>query len=759
MIPNAALKPAVFFPLLVCLFAQLALSSPPPTEAGGYGYALSRDSVCLVWWAEGVYKIMRQTPVPSASGSSVELFAARNEPESFLLVVRPTRRLNNFRVEASGFTGTPGRMIAGSAVSIKHVAYVKVTKPTGGIGIPLEWPDPLPPYEGPSTAYADENNPLWITVHVPENASPGVYRGQIRLSADAWNKDVPVTLTVWGFALPPRAHMRSSFGVDPGNIRLYHNLETDEEVRQVTDLYYRALKESRLCPTAPLQLYPMHVKVNGVDWEGGEFVTDTVHGGKTALKLSDNSVAGFSEGACKDTIAVEHDSAYELSLFAKTAAPGADYTVLVKCYNAEGEYLPFENIQRTLKGSPSWKEEKIEVGGFSPEVRSVTVHLFPTFRDGQGAGTGTAYFDDVAFRMKRGGGENLLPGGDFEADIDRMSVAVDFSEFDKGARRYLDEFGFNSFDLTLEGLPSGTFYSQSLGIFSGFRQRTPEYEKLMKQYLSQVQDHLEKNGWLGKEYLYWFDEPEKENYPFVREGMEIIHRAAPKLTRFITEMSPGPDIMDVSEISCTIWHHVDSAAVAKLSGGGREFWSYLCCQPRTPWLSLFIDNEAVNLRLWPWISYQYHLSGILVWSATYWNSPEASPKDYLQSPWKDPMSYVTSYGQAQGQINTWGNGDGRFLYPPNRDPNTDKHKYLTGPVNSLRLEILREGLQDYEYFLLLEKAVKNAGGARRKLAEEGRSLLHFPPDIFRSGQDYNKDPKVLLEHRMKIARVLDELSR
>ena len=199
--------------------------------------------------------------------------------------------------------------------------------------------------------------------------------------------------------------------------------------------------------------------------------------------------------------------------------------------------------------------------------------------------------------------------------------------------------------------------------------------------------------------------------------------------------------------------------VSRLSGKGREYWSYLCCQPRTPWLSLFIDNAAVNLRLWPWISYQYGMKGILVWSSTYWNSPEASPKGYLQSPWKDPMSYVTSYGQAQGQINTWGNGDGRFLYPPNRDPNTDKRKYLTGPVNSLRLEILRGGVQDYEYFLLLEKAVRTAPAARARLAEEGRRLLRFPADIFRSAQDYNKDPRRLLEHRLKIARVLNELSQ
>ncbi len=633
--------------------APMSLFSQYDTPPAAYGYVISQDSVAFVWWAEGLYKVTRQGPVPTSHAPGVGIFAARNESESFLLMTRPARRLPDLRAEVSDLAGGTGMRIGSEAVSVKHVEYVMVTKPTLGAGAPAEWPDPLPPYEGPFTASAGENNPLWITVTVPKDAQPGVYRGTIMLCSGRWRKDVPLELTVWRFALPESTHLRSSFGVDPGNIRAYHNLETDEEVRQVTDLYYRALKESRLCPTAPLSLYPMHVKVNGVFWEGGEFVTDTVHAGRMALRLSDNSPAALTESATKERIPVRAEAAYELSLFARTAEEGADYTVLVKCYNAEGLYLPFENIQRTLKGSVSWKQETVAVAGFSPEVRAVTVHLFPTFRDAQGTGTGTASFDDIVLK-ERGVGENLLKGGDFEMDAGGLSVDVDFSEFDRGARRYLDEFRFNSFDLQLEGLPSGTFYSQSLGVFSGFRQRTPEYEKLMAQYLGKVQDHLEQNGWLGKEYIYWFDEPEKQNYQFVREGMEIIHRAAPRLTRFITEMAPGPDIMDVSEISCTIWHRVDSAVVSRLSGKGREYWSYLCCQPRTPWLSLFIDNAAVNLRLWPWISYQYGMKGILVWSSTYWNSPEASPKGYLQSPWKDPMSYVTSYGQAQGQINTWG---------------------------------------------------------------------------------------------------------
>ena len=34
------------------------------------------------------------------------------------------------------------------------------------------------------------------------------------------------------------------------------------------------------------------------------------------------------------------------------------------------------------------------------------------------------------------------------------------------------------------------------------------------------------------------------------------------------------------------------------------------------------------------------------------------------------MSYESGYGEKPGEIGYWGNGDGRFLYPPRREPGT-----------------------------------------------------------------------------------------
>jgi len=724
-----------------------------PQEAG---YLLSDGPAASVWWAEGTYKIMKNDPAPRTASAGVSLFSARNEYEPFLLVLKPNQKLDRVRVECGPLAGPGGAVIGPSLVSVCHVGYVKVTVATDEAGAPGEWPDPLPPYAGPFTGWPGENHPLWITVFVPADVPAGEYAGRVLLTAGLWKTEVPVTLRVWNFTLPRESHVRSSFGMSTSLMRRYHNLETREELEKVADLYYQNLREHRMAPRNPMELYPMKVNVKGVCWSGGEFTAETPHSGRRALKAADDSVSANCEVVYENRVPVAGGTPYKLAWFARTAAAGQKYTALIQVYNAEGEWEPTWNRLKLVDGSKEWKEQSIVVAEFAPEVRSVSIHFFPAFRDEKGTATGTAFFDDVSFGLAAGGA-NLLRGGDMEMDPAGMSVEVDWTEFDRGARRYLDELGFNAFDLSLEGLGSGSFYSREKGIFAGYVQGTPEYDSLMGRYLGQVEQHLEANGWLGKEYIYWFDEPDPKDYPFVREGMLNIRKAAPRLTRFITEHQPGPDIMDMSEVSCTIFHRVEPKAVAELGVRGREFWSYLCTGPKAPWVTLFIDHPAVNLRLWLWMSYKFGLKGILVWEAMYWTSHNVYPGDRPQNPWTDPMSYTSGYGTPYGEIRYWGNGDGRFIYPPNRNVGVDKAKYLGGPVNSVRWEILREGLEDYEYLWLLERAVKDAPEGQKTLAGEARNLLDVPPALFVSGQEYTKDPKAILDYRKKVGEALEAL--
>jgi hypothetical protein len=267
-----------------------------------YGYLLSEDAGTTVWWAEGAYKVKKGDPVPKIKRAGVSLECARNEYEPFLLVLRPNKRMDMVRIEASPFSGPNGCKIPSSDISICHVGYVNVLVPTDKYAAAGPWPDPLPPYEGPFAACPGENHPLWITVYVPRDAEPGEYRGGFTLSCGTWKKEIPVALKVWGFALPEETHIRSSFGLFTGDIRRYHNLETQEELEKVFDLYLQNMKEHRLSPTSALALYPMKVKVRGLSWRGGELVSDIVHSGKRGLKVEDDSTGANVEAVSEDPI-------------------------------------------------------------------------------------------------------------------------------------------------------------------------------------------------------------------------------------------------------------------------------------------------------------------------------------------------------------------------------------------------------------------------------------------------------------------------
>jgi hypothetical protein len=350
---------------------------------------------------------------------------------------------------------------------------------------------------------------------------------------------------------------------------------------------------------------------------------------------------------------------------------------------------------------------------------------------------------------------------------------VDFTEFDRWAERWLDGkrpdstgegaavegSPFNSFRLPLRGMGGGTFHSRHLGELEGFQEGTPEHARLFKDYLSQVEAHLREKGWLDEAFTYWFDEPDPKDYEFVVAGQERIKAAAPGLQRLMTEQ-PEPELMGHVDIWCGLTPEWTPESVRARRDAGEEVWWYICTGPKAPYVTEFIDHPGTELRLWPWQSWQYGVSGILIWATIYWTSPLAYP-DSLQDPWEDPMSWVTGYGRPVGTRSPWGNGDGRFLYPPRRDPNTATEPCLDAPISSIRWENLRDGMEDYEYFWLLDQEVKRLATLKQESLEpllaQARGLLEVPDEVSKDLTHFTTDPRTILAHRDRIARMIERL--
>ncbi len=724
---------------------------------------LKSDAICKVWWAGSTCKVMRDDPAPVKTGD-IKISSAKNETESFQLVLNPRADLKALTATVSDFRKEGGPVIPSKNVIIRNVEYVHVSKPSGRLHRGGWYPDPLPLYEKPFDAVAGVNTTLWVTVKVPENAVAGKYAAKISLRSGSWKYTVPVELDIWDFTLPDTPFMRSGFGLSTDNIRQYHGLETDEELKQVVDHYFMSFKDYKISPYSFYNLSPIKKSVKGVRWQGGTFDPDTVYEGRYAYQVTDR------EGRCTDLIGIDPTRPYVLKWQAKALSEKQKYTVTVHCYDEDKKPVYWSLKWMVSEGGKSWQQDSLYIDPmnyftfedlpdyrpFPENARYAEVRLYAGLPENDGSPGGTVWFDDFQF-IDLKTGKNSMPAGNFEQDIDDLELELDFSEFDNAGRKYLDELGFTGFRVQINELKPGPFVGKKTGWFNGFLNGTPEYEKLISLYLKGFQDHLKMNGWLGKEYLYWVDEPKHEDYEFVRDGMNTIHRVAPELTRFITENNPGPEIMDVTDIGCPVLYKVDPVMVKEWTEKGREFWSYLMCWPKEPHLNLFIDSDAINMRMWLWMSYQYHLKGILVWQSNQWNGGRgAAPEGVLQNIWEDPMTYKSGHGTPYGSAPEFGNGDGMFFYPPNRDPNNDRTKYLTGPVPSLRLEILREGLDDYDYMMLLEDAMEHARPDQQGLVRKARQLLDFGPDVFVNDQEYTKDPEMLVNLRLQMGELLEQ---
>ena len=67
--------------------------------------------------------------------------------------------------------------------------------------------------------------PLWINVHVPADAKPGLYRGTVTLRlADGQAQSVPLEVRVWNFTVPKQQHLETCFLLRPDEMQKFYKL-------------------------------------------------------------------------------------------------------------------------------------------------------------------------------------------------------------------------------------------------------------------------------------------------------------------------------------------------------------------------------------------------------------------------------------------------------------------------------------------------------------------------------------------------------
>ena len=130
--------------------------------------------------------------------------------------------------------------------------------------------------------------------------------------------------------------------------------------------------------------------------------------------------------------------------------------------------------------------------------------------------------------------------------------------------------------------------------------------------------------------------------------------------------------------------------MAAEQAGGDEVWWYITRFPHDPEITLSMNDESVKHRLLFWQQKMYNVDGFLY---------------YMVNDWENSKQWTKKYEHAVSGtvVDTYGNGV--LIYPGGAlQEYIDKYGSdgYPGPIGSLRLESVRDGVEDYDYFTILD---------------------------------------------------------
>ncbi len=337
--------------------------------------------------------------------------------------------------------------------------------------------------------------------------------------------------------------------------------------------------------------------------------------------------------------------------------------------------------------------------------------------------------------------------------------------FEKLAERYIDGTGLLSGTFTESfnggtGFPSfmagsfkdndpsqdqrpSTFCSQTRTSADWYTGNNPStaYNTQWKQYINTLKNYLDGLGYLEKTYHYFANEPQDQaDYDAVAWYAQMIKAEIPELKLAVSE-EPKPEIFNhptYTGAKIDIWMPVLNNYDPVVShdrekNHGEESWIYFLHGTRPPYFNpITLDHPGIESKFTGWFLWKYRIKGILYYSLNSWS----------QNPWTNP-------------INTGHNGDLFMFYPPS-ETNTNitygsnNHRL----VPSIRLELMRDSLEDYEYLYMLNGGAQPVVDVANQSDTQADKIISALTSYTRNGEFmYNLRRLIGLKNGNEIATI------
>jgi hypothetical protein len=246
----------------------------------------------------------------------------------------------------------------------------------------------------------------------------------------------------------------------------------------------------------------------------------------------------------------------------------------------------------------------------------------------------------------------------------------------------------------------------------------PHVEPFLIGFLTALNGHLEDKGWKSIYYQHILDEAHGIEPPYYARFAALVHRYLPGV--------PTLDAVDASHMpqelqsNCDTWvpqlglFDDQMDLLRQRIQGEHEVWFYTCLFPNKRYLNRLIDYSLLKVRLLHWLNFRYNFTGYLHWGWNFW-SPE---------PMNDTQPVIDNNTELLPA------GDAFIVYPD---------RARKSVYSSIRLEAMREGIEDYEMLRALK--AKDSPEADTL----ARSLITSFTDYVREPATFRKAERNLLE--------------
>ncbi len=282
-------------------------------------------------------------------------------------------------------------------------------------------------------------------------------------------------------------------------------------------------------------------------------------------------------------------------------------------------------------------------------------------------------------------------------------VTMDAAGFDEAARFCFDELGMNVAYTPQFFYMFGWAYPPKK-VF-GLEPFTPEWKSALEQAYRLFTEHVREKGWHDKFVYYISDEPHFQ-HDFVIEQMKnlcaIIHEVDPTIPiysstwRHCAAWDDSLDLWGIGQYGCFPVNEM-----ARLQQAGKQMW--FTCDGQMATDTPYLATE----RMLPYYCFKYGVRGFEFWGFAWWtyNPWQVGWHQFIRQSDEGKKYYWVRYPD----------GDGFLAYP-------GKAVGVDGPVSTIRLEQVRQGLEDYEALALLSELASKAKQAGRPSTAAERAL-------------------------------------